>query len=354
MRLMKPSRILVLRLSSFGDVVLACSVLPALKSLYPESEITFVTSAEYVGLFKNNPYISRVIGFDKNSGLKGWVRLCVSLWSQRFDRVFDFHNSLRTLICRLIFILKGLGNYFKRDSVSPPISWKKISKERLRLFIYYVLKRKVPEYLRPRSLIFRFFNLVSFSGQIQTNLLYLLDSESEFEFKKWDLKKPYLCVMPSSKWSGKEWSLESHLDVLKRRSESVVIMGKSTDQMSYKMYLNLKSDPLFQGNRRVYFFNHQVSYSLFAHILRNSVGFYGVDTGFFHFAEALKVPSLMIMGPTEKGLGYPPVNPSSRVVELDMFCRPCSKNGQFCYRFWESRACLKNISPDRVSENLPF
>ena len=90
---MKPSRILVFRLSSFGDVVLATSCLSALKKKYPNSEITFVTSQEYTGLLETNPFIHRVLGFDKKTGLKGWVRFCKELWSETFDFVFDFASS---------------------------------------------------------------------------------------------------------------------------------------------------------------------------------------------------------------------------------------------------------------------
>ena len=74
----------------------------------------------------------------------------------------------------------------------------------------------------------------------------------------------------------------------------------------------------------------------------------GGDTGFVHGAEALKIPVVMIMGPTtiETGGG---VNLSiSQNIEVnDLWCRPCSQNGsKRCYR--NEQYCMSTISSSQV------
>jgi hypothetical protein len=58
-----------------------------------------------------------------------------------------------------------------------------------------------------------------------------------------------------------------------------------------------------------------------------------------------------LFGPTVEEFGYFPSLASSRVVQKDLDCRPCSRNGKrTCWR--QDQACLAEISPARVQECL--
>lgn len=63
-----------------------------------------------------------------------------------------------------------------------------------------------------------------------------------------------------------------------------------------------------------------------------------------HMADALGKPSILFLGPTSKESGCLPFHPQSIVLERNLWCRPCSKNGQApCIR--KERYCLTEITP---------
>jgi ADP-heptose:LPS heptosyltransferase len=74
----------------------------------------------------------------------------------------------------------------------------------------------------------------------------------------------------------------------------------------------------------------------------------GADTGLIHAAEALGTPVVMITGPTSRETGANVRHPGSQQLYSNMWCRPCSKNGQRnCIR--NEQFCLTNVTSEEVS-----
>mgnify|MGYP001060570645 CR=1 FL=1 len=68
------------------------------------------------------------------------------------------------------------------------------------------------------------------------------------------------------------------------------------------------------------------------------------DSGLLHLSEAAGTPVLALFGPTVRAFGYFPLLPGSRVLEIALDCRPCSRNGRRpCWR--RDLACLERIAP---------
>ncbi|MDG2265990.1 MAG: hypothetical protein P8L91_03305, partial [Candidatus Marinimicrobia bacterium] len=71
------------------------------------------------------------------------------------------------------------------------------------------------------------------------------------------------------------------------------------------------------------------------------------DTGLMHASEAVGVPVAMIMGPTSSQMGGGVMLENSYAVEKDIWCRPCSQNGQrACFR--SQQHCMNQISSSNV------
>src|SRR6185437_7569337 len=98
-----PSKRLIIRLSSLGDVVLATSALVALA----EGENHWVVASEYAGLLNGHPRIARVWEFDrrKAGSLLDWLDFCALLWSQKFTEVLDLHCSWRSRVAKIYFLI---------------------------------------------------------------------------------------------------------------------------------------------------------------------------------------------------------------------------------------------------------
>jgi ADP-heptose:LPS heptosyltransferase len=345
---MTTSRIVVFRLSSFGDVVLATAALAPVKRKFPKSHVIFVTSKNFAPLVHGHPSVDEVIGFERSEGVKGWLRLLETLWASGVDHVFDLHNSTRTKIGRLYFAWKSIVSARK-------YSWVSVSKQRIRHFFYYIFKRILPQLLRPEPWSKRFVNCVDPSLDCaDLDLSYLLVQSGISSHRTQEnlkgISENYLCVMPSSRWTTKEWELEKWVQLLESLQGDVVVLGQGSDKTSQYLYQRLKDS--FGSGRQVFFYPKGLDFSEWAKILKSSQMFLGVDTGFFHLAEGLGVKSLVVFGPTESGLGYGPRLPSTQVAERKLFCRPCSKTGQICFRFWEPRACLKQLEVEDVGKLL--
>jgi len=75
------------------------------------------------------------------------------------------------------------------------------------------------------------------------------------------------------------------------------------------------------------------------------------DSGILHLAESVGTPVLAFYGPTVREFGYFPLLEKSQVLEHDLSCRPCSRNGKRpCHR--GDLACLEMITPEKALRSV--
>jgi ADP-heptose:LPS heptosyltransferase len=344
-----PKKILMIRLSSLGDVILATSALSVAREA--GTQVHWVVSKEYSSLVRGHPAIAKLWEFDRKSGLKGWLALCTELSREGFSDVYDLHSTLRSHVARFFFFWKGaLGAEGK---------WQVIDKQRLRLYGYFTFKSLWPENLKPTSFVSRFAKLVGGSGEERPDLRYLLGSSFE-KFKTTQpekfqsfvqfaqgSEKPYLCVMPSSKWDGKKWAVRSFFEVIRNYGLPVVVLGSKQDRESVLLVKMLEQAgyPYFSG---IGVFDFPV----LAGVLADSAGYLGNDTGLGHLAEAVGSSVVVLFGPTSPAMGFAPWREESQCVSASLWCQPCGKDGRFCFRITNRYACQQKITPKNVLSAL--
>src|SRR4051812_22280496 len=96
-------KILIIRFTSIGDIVLTTPVVRCLKTQLDDAEIHYATKQKFAGLFEENPYIDKVHFL--NGGLRQYIH---QLKAEKFDCVIDLHNNLRT---RIIKSSLGIKSY---------------------------------------------------------------------------------------------------------------------------------------------------------------------------------------------------------------------------------------------------
>jgi ADP-heptose:LPS heptosyltransferase len=363
------SKILMIRLSSLGDVILSSSALSAVQQRPGSSEVHWVVSREYASLLQGHPQITRLWEFDRASGFWGWLKLCERLWKEGFTEVYDLHFTLRSKVARAYFFLRKGLVLLKRESlqlkhailhlqlkraIDPSVEaprdfvWRTLDKQRFRLYGFFCLKSLWPRTLLPTPLVVRFAKRVGGTGLERPDLRHLLSGPSASslplspEFLQF-AEAPYLCVMPSSRWDGKKWPVRNFFEVIQKCGLPVVVLGSKQDRESLLLLKLLKqaSLPHYPG---VGVFG----FSELARVLAGSVGYLGNDTGLGHLAEAVGAPAAMIFGPTSPEMGFGPWNPRSRSISASLWCKPCGKDGRFCYRPLNRFACQKKVSVGEV------
>ena len=88
------NKILFITLSNMGDVILSLPVVDYLRENFPQSKITVMTGPRTKDLLENNPYIHKLIVFDKYAKLREKIGLFFRLRKERFDVVIDLRNTL--------------------------------------------------------------------------------------------------------------------------------------------------------------------------------------------------------------------------------------------------------------------
>ncbi|MCH8328207.1 MAG: hypothetical protein IID15_06755, partial [Candidatus Marinimicrobia bacterium] len=107
-------RILVVRFSSLGDIVLTEPVIAALKARYPDAHIDYLTHARFtpvVQRFAATP--DAIVPFSDSVGPLDLPRFAHELSRQRYDLMIDLHNSLRSKLLRKIVAAGSLRIYRK-------------------------------------------------------------------------------------------------------------------------------------------------------------------------------------------------------------------------------------------------
>jgi ADP-heptose:LPS heptosyltransferase len=342
-------KILVIRMSSLGDVVLATAFL---ENLDPEIVVDWVIASDFAFVLRGHPRVRRLIEFDKKSGFKGWIRLLKELKSEPYGARVDLHVTLRTRLARLYYALSN----------GPSVPWFSISKQRIRFFAYVTLKATLPARLRPTPFWQRFARLANREAKVLNPPCYLpviearaLDPKEILARYRLRVKK-YYTMMPASRWSSKEWSAEKyvelattlHTSVQEKESPVILLLGRESDRAC-----QFVRDELTRRKIPFAMALNENDFTVTAILIQQSIAYVGGDTGLAHLAEAVGTPSIMIFGPTRPDLGFGPWSRQSVSIFSDVGCSPCSKDGRICYRFTDRFACLKKIDVEQVRKSVP-
>lgn len=334
-------RILAFRLSSLGDLLISTAFLENL----PEGvQVDWVVASDFAFVLQDHPRIRRLWVFDRKSGMLGWLRLVARLHREDYDLQVDLHRTIRTRIAFAWFFFAGLltGRKSRRRF---------LSKERFRTLFLFLLKRNLPRSWRPAPYWRRFAMLAGGGGEGDLRkpsflpcLEKVIPEEASILESYRLVAGGYYAVMPSSRWSAKEWGAGKFFELVVSLGEQGLIpllLGREGDAASCDLRRMLKERGI--GFRDAL---GEADFRKTALLLRSARFYVGCDTGMSHLAEAVGCPAVVIFGPTRPELGFGPCRPSSRSVSIPLSCAPCSKDGRFCFRLGSPNQCMKGLPVD--------
>ncbi len=322
-------KILVIRFSSLGDCVLLASLLTHLKAS-GASEVTIVTKSLYVPLFSAVPGVDRVIGLGDKGALGGLLQIAAEHRSNG-NTIIDAHNNLRSWI-----LSERLGGARTRV--------KKYHRARLGLLLFkrHVRIPSVKARYEALGLSLGFPPMKDAHGRLD------LPGSAEARASEWlaPFDGEFVTVAPGSRWPMKRWGADRYLELCRRLTARygyrVILLGDRGDQA---MCASIESTL----GRNVLNLAGESSILEAAALIKRSAAFIGNDSGLMHLAEIVGVPVVVLFGPTVESFGYYPSLPESKVLERDLRCRPCSKNGaRPCPK--ASQECLTRIPVDAVEK----
>ena len=91
-------KILIIRFSSIGDIILSTSPLRTIRVAYPNAQITFLTLDKFSPILEFHPDIDAILTIPKNLTINNLLHFRKYLKNKNYDIIFDLHNSLRSNI----------------------------------------------------------------------------------------------------------------------------------------------------------------------------------------------------------------------------------------------------------------
>jgi ADP-heptose:LPS heptosyltransferase len=328
-------QILLIRLSSLGDLVLCTSVLAPLEAA--GYRVSLVTKAEFAPLFRGQRGLEEVFAYDKKKGERA-ARDELFAWAadRHFSCVIDLQNSWRTW---------GWRRHLRQ--LAPVHA---LAKPRLREWMILLLRmgRFVGFGRGGRARRFRDFVVRTLALPTLTEPLTRL-CVSELERSEARKRLPagdFVALLPAGAWKSKEWPFFSELSRSFAAHVPVVVLGGAKDVVCEKVASAAHGvNPESRSLHGCTTLRESMA------VLAEARWVVGNDTGMVHVAEALGKNVAMIEGPTHPYMGFSPYRTDSEVLGLPLVCRPCSKSGKVCVRFG-SRLCLRGLNHEAVRARL--
>ena len=298
-------KILIIRFSSIGDIVLTTPVIRCLRNQVPDAEIHYLTKYSFRQVLASNPYIDRFFYLDNN-----WESLTEELKDEQYDVVLDLHHNLRT--ARLKKALKVKSYAFPKLNIE---KWLYVNLKINRMPEVHIVDRYL-ETLRDLK--------VKNDGK---GLDYYISENEEVSQK--DIPHShvagYIAVVIGAAHSTKRMPVDRLSELCNKIEHPIILLGGPEDQSAGEQIASTDKIKIYNACGKF-------SLNESADLLRKSKFVITHDTGLMHIAAAFKKPIISIWGNTVPAFGmtpyygYKPV--SSALFEVkELGCRPCSKIG---------------------------
>jgi heptosyltransferase-2 len=290
-------KILVVRFSSIGDIVLTTPVVRMLKKQL-NAEVHYLTKSSYVSLFKSNPYVDAVFQINKSVN-----EVISDLKKENYDYVIDLHSNLRTQILKL-----KLGVAAK--------SFNKLNWEKFLLTNFKI--NTLPQV----HIVDRYLETVKFLGIENDNegLDFFISEADKVDVSKYP--NNYTVFVIGGQHATKILPNTKIVSIINKLNEPVVLVGGPEDKY--------RGDEIAAATKSAINICEEYSILQSASVIQQAKRVITHDTGMMHIAAAFNKSIYSVWGNTVPEFGMFPYlsNKDSKMIEVqNLSCRPCSKIG---------------------------
>jgi heptosyltransferase-1 len=295
-------RILIIKLSSFGDIFHA---LPAVNNLKValDAEIDWVTQPEYVDLVKCFPVVSTVIPFPRREFMTLGLSFIRTLRGRHYDLVIDLQGLLKSaLVARLARGARTIGPSFQREGAR---------------FFYDSLAGRRD---KNRHAVEENLDVVRSLGLPVLPCVFPV----AFPAPVVDVASPRVAIVPVSRRENKNWPVEYFLQTARALQQefqaSIFLFGSKADHaicegIRSELISKTPSGTVVNLAGKTSLVEMGGWFNQMTLVVVN-------DSGPLHMAVALGIPVVTLFGPTDpRRTG--PFGEGHRVITSEVACRPC-------------------------------
>jgi predicted lipopolysaccharide heptosyltransferase III len=322
--------ILLIRLSSLGDIVLTTPAIRAIRAHFPNAYIAMLVAKQSADVLRQNPNLNEIIQFNRSARDKDtgeMLRILRILRQRKFALTFDFQRKFRT---ELLMYLSGASE--------------RVGKGRLCTI-------RVPEQGNKHATE-HYFDLLHAAGiPAEDRELEMFLSKSEradacYVFEEAGVSELQLKVglFPGAGWKLREWMPERFASIgdrlVQHFNAQVLIFGGPKDVELVNTVCNLMNEPVipFAGTLQI---------RQLAACIEKCDLFLTNDTGPMHIAAAVGTPTLALFGPGNH-IRFQPLGDSHAIIRHDVPCNPCKQFTDKC----KDNICMKQITVDEVWDSI--
>ncbi|MBK9338683.1 MAG: glycosyltransferase family 9 protein [Lewinellaceae bacterium] len=298
-------KILLLRFSSIGDIVLTTPLARCLKQQLG-AEVHFLTKQAFAPILTPNPHINRVFTFDKNL-----AEVLPALRREHYDWVLDLHHNLRS--ARVKWALGRPARAFDKLNIE---KW---------LLVHTGINRLPDTHIVHRYMATAGHLGVRYDGQ---GLDYFIPDAEEVHLPALApglVTGNYIAFVIGANYATKRLPTDKIAAVCRRIGQPVLLLGGKAEQAA-------GAQIAAAAGSHVLDFCGRLSLHQSASVVRQAAKVATHDTGLMHIAAAFRKPVVSFWGNTVPAFGmyplYPDGSDGSTIFEVPgLSCRPCSKIG---------------------------
>ena len=326
-------KILLVRLRSIGDTVLATPSIFALKRFLPQAEIDILVEDWVAPLLNNHPYVSNVIALERG-GLMARARVARELRLANYDVVYNLHGGTTATFLtratgaphRVGFRTYQYAQLHNHRAPSPLLLWGQQKTHSVEQQLALLGWTGVPVTDRPRTEL-------GVDPEAAEAINQRLGSVGLHDRK-------IALVHPAAAFATKQWATENFARVVEFLAERLFAPVALVAPHENELLVNL----LAQTSVPILSFDDLTLPEVTALAARSQL-FVGNDSGIAHIASAVGTPSVVVFGSSNIAHWRPWNRAAAEVVFEEMPCQPC--HGYFCEKFAQPE-CILRVPVPRV------
>ena len=322
--------ILLIRLSSLGDVVLTTPAIRAVRAHFPDAYIAMLVAKQSADVLRENPHLNEIITFDrlaKDKDTGEMLRIIRHLRERKFTMAIDLQRKFRT---ELFMYFSGAAERVGRGRLC-------------------TVRVREQGNKHATAHYFDLLHAVGIPAADQRLELFLAESERIDAAKRFDaagVSEMALNVgfFPGAGWKLREWMPERFAAIGDRLvtqfNANVLVFGGPKETALVQTVVGLMDAPAipFAGNLQI---------RQFAACIEQCDLFLTNDTGPMHIAAAVGTPTVSLFGPGNH-IRFQPLGITHQTIRHDVPCSPCKQFTNKC----KDNICMKGIAVDEVWQSI--
>ena len=293
-------RIIIIRFSALGDVILATSIVELLREEFPQAEIDFITKPAFSDVISSNQNVSKVFLYNNKNQFEN---------TQTYDLLVDLQSNLKSFLLR------------RKIQAKQKVVYNKTYLNRL-LLVWF----KINRFKDVQPIPLRYANSLKIAGILPR----YAQPQIGFQLPKFKPAQKYICIAIGAKWFTKRWPLSYFKELIRLihlefKSYQIYLIGSDSEKDEAKELIHFTRQKLKKKNIKNLCGDLSILES--AAIIRKAKLLISNDSALVHVATAFNVSLIALFLSTVPEFGFTPPLKNATTLSLPMSCKPCNHKG---------------------------